>query len=319
MAIGDSSPRPEDHEGGHEDGDGGVDDAASAPSEHCGGDGGRDDGGTTASDQDSDGEPLSYGQRAVQLLGIRANFPIRAINGYDWNMGRAIYRHYCKEEEEVQEEGMVDLVPMGPRSVLMACGCFGVEVFPATAADEEPYKKFGARPPITIGWDVLEDEELVEYTQTVSGGPGRELEITYLVIPTAVETTVEVKLKLKDLIVSKSRAVYGTIKASNSDYGNKSVHLFNCGRGRSCSVPSGSASSILLPLSPSVIAFPYCQQLELHIELDLTVITISGNQEEDRRFKFMCLKFTPGIRSQEREVGGDQVEVSTTWYPVHPN
>lgn len=151
-----------------------------------------------------------------------------------------------------------------------------------------------------------------EYTDIVHGRlPGRKLEITFLVIPTAIETNVEVKLKLKDLS-SRSRAVYGKIKASTADYGNKSVHLFSCERGRSWSVPSGLTS--ILPLSPAVIALPYRRQLELHIEVDLIVITIFDNQEEYKNLKF-SLTFTRGIRSQEREVDDDQVEVSITFDP----
>ncbi|RCV41496.1 hypothetical protein SETIT_9G140400v2 [Setaria italica] len=101
---------------------------------------------------------------------------------------------------------MVDLVPVGPLSILMAYGYFGVEVFPSTtAASLERSSTFGA--PIKESWDVLEDEELVEYTQTICRDPGRKLELTYLVIPSAIEATVQVRLKLKDL-GSRSRAVY---------------------------------------------------------------------------------------------------------------
>nr|TKV99802.1 hypothetical protein SEVIR_8G067600v2 [Setaria viridis] len=198
---------------------------------------------------------------------------------------------------------MVDLVPIGPRSILEAYGPISMGVFYSTTADGDEGSK---------GWGVCDDDEPEEYTQTTCGGPGRELEITYLVIPYAVEANVEVRLKLKDLGF-RSRAVYGKIKASATDYGNKSVHLFSCERGRSWSVPSGSTS--ILPLSPSVVALPYCRQLELHVEVDLTVITTCDNQEEDKNLKF-SLEFTRGIRSQEREVDDDQVEVKITW-PQH--
>ena len=74
--------------------------------------------------------------------------------------------------------------------------------------------------PIRVEWDVCGedgDKEPEEYTQTICcRGPGRKLEITYLVIPNAIETNVEVKLKLKDF-GSRSRAVYGKIKASTAE------------------------------------------------------------------------------------------------------
>ena len=133
-------------------------------------------------------------------------------------------------------------------------------------------------------------------------------------IPNAIEANVEVKLKLKDL-GSRSHAVYGKIKASATDYRNKSVHLFSCERGTSLSFPSGSTS--ILPLSPSMVAMPCHWHLELHIEVDLTVITTCDSQEEqDKNLKFN-LEFTREIMSQEREVDDDQVEVNIKWYPTY--
>jgi hypothetical protein len=77
-------------------------------------------------------------------------------------------------------------------------------------------------------------------------------------------------LNFKDL-GSRSRAVYGSIKASAIDYGGKNVHLFNRKRGRSLSFPCGS--TCILELSPYVIALPYRRHFKLHIEVDLRVIT----------------------------------------------
>jgi hypothetical protein len=129
-------------------------------------------------------------------------------------------------------------------------------------------------------------------------------------IPEAVQTNVEVRLKLKDS-GSRSRAVYGKIKANAIDYGNKSVHLFSCDRGRRLSFPSGTTS--ILPLKPSKIALPCSRLLKFHIEVDLTVISTSDSHEEDKNLKF-SLEFTRGITSQEREVDDDQVEVKIAHY-----
>ncbi|PUZ72088.1 hypothetical protein GQ55_2G365300 [Panicum hallii var. hallii] len=104
---------------------------------------------------------------------------------------------------------MVDLVPIGPYRILEVYGTLGFMVYPA----------------IEEGWSVImKDDEGEEYTQTntrtIDGGLGRKLEITYLVMPNAIETHVEVRLNLKDL-GSRSRAVYGSIKASAIDYGEQ--------------------------------------------------------------------------------------------------
>jgi hypothetical protein len=133
-----------------------------------------------------------------------------------------------------------------------------------------------------------------------------------LVIPQAVRANVEVKLKLKDL-GSRSHAIYGKIKASATEYRNKSVHLFSCERGRSLSFPSGSTS--ILPLSPSAVAVPGYWQRKLHIEVDLIVIICDSQEEQDKNLKF-SLEFSREILNQEREVDGDQLEVNIKWYPI---
>nr|TKV91983.1 hypothetical protein SEVIR_9G134150v2 [Setaria viridis] len=85
---------------------------------------------------------------------------------------------------------MVDLVPIGPRSILMAYGYFALEVFHSTtAAGDEGSGSVGD--PIIVQWDVCgeaDGKEPEEYTQTICGGPGRMLEITYLVIPNALRS-----------------------------------------------------------------------------------------------------------------------------------
>ncbi|TVU37459.1 hypothetical protein EJB05_10775, partial [Eragrostis curvula] len=188
----------------------------------------------------------------------------------------------------------------------MAYGYFSLEVYYFTTPPSE------ADHPINDGWDVCDDKEIEEYIQTICAGPGRKLEITYLVIPYAIEAEVEVRLKLKDL-GSGSRIMYGKIKATATDFADKSVHLFSCERRRSLSFPSGSTS--ILPLSPSKIAVPGCRQLKLHIEVDLTIITPCDSQEEEEKNLKFSLEFTYGIgiRSQEREVDDDGVEVNVTY------
>ncbi|WVZ64423.1 hypothetical protein U9M48_013935 [Paspalum notatum var. saurae] len=284
----DATALSEDHEDGYgreedaaapleDHGYGGEEDAAAPLEDH---DGDQDDRGAVS--EDSNDGVLPYGHRAVQVLAIRANFPIETINGYDWHFGRCIYTQLLGE---VQEEGMVDLIPIGPGEILMADAGFSLEVYHSTTTTgDEGSSRVSS--PIRVELDVCDQDDCEEYTLIIDGGPGRMLEITYLVIPEAIEANVEVRLKLKDL-GSRRYVVYGKIKASTTDYGNKSIHLFSCKRGRSCSVPSGSSS--ILPLTPSKIALPCREQLELQLEVDLTVIavSISDNQEkEEKKLKF---------------------------------
>ncbi|TVU21404.1 hypothetical protein EJB05_31036 [Eragrostis curvula] len=287
-------------------GDGPKDDSSSGSDDH--------DGNEDAASEDYDDEIDSVA-RAVQILAICANFHISAINAYDWHQCRKIYTAL---EGEVQEEGM-DLVLIGPYRILEAYSSLGLKVFPTDDEGSSTDDEGSGTGPLFQKWDVTEADEVEEYTQTIYGGLGRKLEITYLVIPEAVETHVEVRLNLKDL-GSRSRAVYGSVKASAFDYGSKSVHLFSRERGRSLSLPCGS--TCILPLSPYMIALPYNRHFRVQIEVDL--ITTCDIQEEDKNLKLSLdfsrrimsqerLVFPRRIRSQEREVDGDQVKVNVIW------
>ncbi|KAF8660007.1 hypothetical protein HU200_058092 [Digitaria exilis] len=207
----------------------------------------------------------------------------------------------------------MDLVLTGPCVMLEAYGGLGLKVF----TDDDEGSCTGR---IHDSWDVTDPDEVEEFTQTIYGGLGRKLEVTYVVIPEGVETHVEVRLNLGG---STSRAVYGSVKASALDYGSKSVHLLSRERGRSLPTPCGS--TCILPLTPYVIALSASQLLKLHIEVYLRVITTCDSQEEDKSFKF-CLDCSRRIRSEERleppfrirsqkrEFNGGQVEVNVMWH-----
>jgi hypothetical protein len=64
-----------------------------------------------------------------------------------------------------------------------------------------------------------------------------------------------------------------------------------------------------------MVAVPCRWRLELHVEVDLTVITCDSPEEQDKNLKF-SLEFTREIMSQEREVDDEQVEVNVKWYPI---
>jgi hypothetical protein len=63
-----------------------------------------------------------------------------------------------------------------------------------------------------------------------------------------------------------------------------------------------------------VIALPIRRQvqLELYLEVDLTTIAISADnqEEEETNLKFTGLKFTHRVRSQEREVNQEEEETN---------
>ncbi|TVU14976.1 hypothetical protein EJB05_38473, partial [Eragrostis curvula] len=338
----------------NKDGEGGEDNATAILQEDHGD--GLKDGSSSGSDDHDDHEDHAPAwedgrdeivscARAVQLLAIWANFHVSAINAYDWHQCRSIYRELEGEEQEearrlaltcpyreLEDEEVKKgkyLVLTGPYRILEAYGSLGLKIFTPECEESDTDDEGSSTDdggvftgPIFEKWDVTEPDEVEEHRRVICGFFGRLLQITYLVIPEAVETHVEVRLNLKDL-GSRSRAVYGSVKAGAVAYRNKSIHLFSCERGRSLSVSCGS--TYIIPLSPYMIALPYRQHFKLHIDVDLRVITTCDSPEEDKNLKFRLdcsrrirsqerLEFPRRIRSQKREFDGDQVEVDVAWH-----
>ncbi|TVU01408.1 hypothetical protein EJB05_53121, partial [Eragrostis curvula] len=305
----------------NKDGEGGEDNATAILQEDHGD--GLKDGSSSGSDDHDDHEDHAPAwedgrdeivscARAVQLLAIWANFHVSAINAYDWHQCRSIYRELEGEEQEearrlalacpyreLEDEEVKKgkyLVLTGPYRILEAYGSLGLKIFTPECEESDTDDEGVFTGPIFEKWDVTEPDEVEEHRRVICGFFGRLLQITYLVIPEAVETHVEVRLNLKDL-GSRSRAVYGSVKAGAVAYRNKRIHLFSCERGRSLSVSCGS--TYIIPLSPYMIALPYRQHFKLHIDVDLRVITTCDSPEEDKNLKFR-LDCSRRIRSQER-------------------
>jgi hypothetical protein len=91
----------------------GEEDSANGEEEDYSSDGDQDDSSDGYQDDSSDGyqddrRPVSeeyrdvpFAVRALQVLAIRANFHVCAINGYDMQMGRCIYREHEGGVQEV--------------------------------------------------------------------------------------------------------------------------------------------------------------------------------------------------------------------------
>lgn len=83
----------------------GEEDSANGEEEDYSSDGDQDD---SSDGYQDDRRPVSeeyrdvpFAVRALQVLAIRANFHVCAINGYDMQMGRCIYREHEGEVQEV--------------------------------------------------------------------------------------------------------------------------------------------------------------------------------------------------------------------------
>ncbi|KAF8702376.1 hypothetical protein HU200_032750 [Digitaria exilis] len=217
-------------------------------------------------DRDCTDDPIPYGCHRLQLLAVRANFSIDAINFFDWHRVQGIYRRHVDQHDD-QEDGMVELKLIGPRRAIGAYGTVGVQVFPgATAAVE-----LGISESVVIeeGWNPCEDsDEPEEYVKVIQRGVHR-LEISYLVIPNTIEAEIEVKLLLGALGCCGGRVVSGKIKAWVRDFGDKHVDIFTAQR-----LPIHSGVWVIVPLHLSLVCLPYHCKFQLDIEVDLMHLLI---------------------------------------------
>ena len=210
---------------------------------------------------------------------------------------------------------MVDLVLTGPNIGISALGCFAIKVdIPGTATAGSSRGDAGG--PIEWEWDCYDPAEVGDKPKTVtrtisSSGPGRNVEVTYAVMPDALEASVQVKLRLKD---GHSHSVHGNIKARPhiADFKAWSVVLFR--RTKGMGQRFSPTDSRFLQLARSVVGVP--RGRELHIEVDLQIET--SNIQGCKRLK-VDFYFKADQILRRSQVDGDEIEVNVTWYPTDPD
>ncbi|XP_039824564.1 uncharacterized protein LOC120686425 isoform X3 [Panicum virgatum] len=260
------------------------------------------------------GEYGSNSRPRVELLTMRADLGVvgTKIIVYDGKRGQVIY---TKREQGKQE--MVDLVLTGPNIGISALGCFAIKVdIPGTATAGSSRGDAGG--PIEWEWDCYDPAEVGDKPKTVtrtisSSGPGRNVEVTYAVMPDALEATVQVKLRLKD---EHSHSVHGNIKARPrphiADFKAWSVVLFR--RTKGMGQRFSPTDSRFLQLARSVVGVP--RGRELHIEVDLQIETSNIQGCKPLKVHFY---FEAGQNHWRSLVNGDEIEVNVTWYPADPD
>jgi len=147
-------------------------------------------------------------------------------------------------------------------------------------------------------------------TRTISSsGPGRNVEVTYAVMPDALEASVQVKLRLKD---GHSPSVHGNIKARPhiADFKAWSVVLFR--RTKGMGQRFSPTDSRFLQLARSVVAVPRGRDLHIEVELQIETSNIQG-----------CKPLKVGFHLKAGQnhwrtqvIDGDEIEVNVTWYPA---
>ncbi|CAL4989485.1 unnamed protein product [Urochloa decumbens] len=269
-----------------------------------------------ASSRQNDAGGPSLGRRRVELLAMRADLKVvgTTIMVFDGKRGQIIYE---KEEQGDREQGMIDLVLTGPNKGISANGCFAIKIdIPATTTAGSSSGDAGGS--IYWKWDCYDPEfaedvdkpQPVRRTISSSSSPGRNVEVTYAVLSSALEATAQVKLHLKD---GHSPRVHGNITARIGGFEAPSI-LFR--REKETGQRFYPTDSRFLELARSVVAVP-CGRM-IHIEVDLQIETSinQGASNNSKPLKFY-LNFDSGIPDTQCYEGydGDNVEVMVTWYP----
>lgn len=210
----------------------------------------------------------------------------------------------------------VDLVLTGPYTGISAFGCFAIKVdIPDTTAGSSSSSGSTGRP-IEWEWDCYDrhyaaevDKPPGEWRNISSGGPGQNVKVSYAVMSNALEATVQVKLRLKD-VHSPPIGVYGNITALIHGFQVGSLLFRSTEEEAGKSLSPGDGLWFVLQLARNVVAVP-CGK-SLHIKMDLHVKT--SNSEDIKHFD-ATLHFKNGIPSECHEFRGDQIRVDITWYP----
>ena len=209
------------------------------------------------------------------------------------------------------------MILSGPRRPLGGFGVLRVEAFPTLSG----YPLIGAWDP--YGSDSDDDDEEGEWdpygsdsdetkirVQRFGGLFGRMIEITYLLIPNAIEAEVKVRM-LPVLGTYDYCLLSGMIKAcAGGDYGGHNVSLFAPTEPKLILNPSHECFDGSLHLSPANICLPYRPHLELQLEVDLRLC-----YGENVSNIISNMKFTPGTGRLITEADGNILEICVTMHP----
>lgn len=216
---------------------------------------------------------IPFGRCRIQILGIRANFPIDDIVVYDWHRGQTVYKKKitgCPGEED----GMKDLILCGPRRVIGAYGCFGIKIFPTESMAQPIAKRRKTAAGASVMSECLDvsdydDIEPSTYMKVLRGSSDRRVELSYMLMPNTIEADIKVRLYL-----GETCHVSGFIKATATGYGTNYVELFRMENlmenQRTLCVQAGQWTAI--PLLVHALCLPYCANFHLRLELDLELV-----------------------------------------------
>lgn len=225
---------------------------------------------------------------------------------------------------------MNDLVLTGPYRGISAYGNFAIQVdMPSSATggskeEASPSRSGDADGPITWEWDRYNPEHAAQVdatepvTHTISLDSWRKINVTYLVMPNAIEATVTVNLPEtpQDYLPhekgqGEANDDGGTITAHSCGFEKHPIVLFTS----AVEVPIPS-KSLTLPLARPTVQVP--QGKRLHIDMsNLHITECSSNREVKKPADSDSLSFDYGHESPTPQFNNytEEVEVNVTWRP----
>lgn len=189
----------------------------------------------------------------------------------------------------------------GPEHVILADGCFVIEVF-ESADDKNPIKWV---------WNGYNKNIADRDVATPSPRPeriseGKEVRVTYKVMSNPLEATVEVKLRHLNKTPNMTE-VHGVIKAHIDGLEAGSV-LFKKEWPDNFMSSSERAEEEDLPLARSIVAVPVDSFLQIKGELKF------GTYRDPKKLP-LDFSFKQGFPSRSVIVGDVEVEINVEWYP----
>ncbi|VAH86700.1 hypothetical protein VPH35_057019 [Triticum aestivum] len=207
-----------------------------------------------------------FGRPLVQVFGVRADFHVvGSIAVFDGKRGQIIYK--CPApiaDYPSTSENTIDLPLTGPYRAISADGSFVIQV-----QGSERSKNVGG----DMLWDCYSDQAV--YDKVLTHNIGSIADVTYAVLSNAVETSVQVQLKLNGDKAGATARVHGEITAKYQHYNDHSIVLFSCTKEKEMELEISMYDGIIsipIPLQRSVIAVPVSSSLQIKVKIHVTCL-----------------------------------------------
>ncbi|CAL4897623.1 unnamed protein product [Urochloa decumbens] len=290
----------------------------------------------------ADDDYVACGRPLVEVFAVRASFHfVGTIAVFDGMRGQVIYERESNGDGLLppihgsssrslgggDDQGYASLLLTGPYRAISAYGSFTIEVDVSGAVMAAAQQDQGAGSSTDVGelnWDCYDEENVYDrpVTETITtSSSGHKVQVTYAVLSDAVDTELQVRLRLPGATAEgRGAVVYGRIatrsKAFHDDDRAWSV-LFDSEVEGVSLVADDRGSITELPLARSVVAMPLGSPLVVRA----TLYDAPPSQRHGVSPVFQCqdMELTLDDRIRRRSAdNGCEFEVSITSTEYYP-